>query len=356
MDSKFFIKGGSEYISSLIAEAVRSGTRKAVVTGAYEIETPIRIPSDFTIILENCHLRLADGVYSNIFINEHFGTPEGRTLTGRDRNIKIIGRGEAILDGGNYNGLSEKTQMKDGLPPVWNNNLILFTNVCDFEIRRIYACEQRWWAFCFVYCSHGRISDVEFCSNDMGMTEDGTVYRGLKRAAYKEACVKNSDGIDLRVGCHDIVIENISGFTEDDTVALTALSWHLEKFAEVEGLSTDIYNVEIRNVTSSAYCSNVRLLNQGEHKIHDIYIEGVYDTSENSVHMDRGACGVRIGDSTHMYGSRVATADETYNITLRGVRSRAVHCLALHGAIGNLIIEDVESFDGGGGTEDMRNS
>ena len=351
---KIFLKNGSEYISSLILDSVKSGKRQATVTGFYEISTPVRIPSDFTLILENCHLRLADGVYSNVFINEHFGTPEGRTLAGRDRNIRIIGRGEAILDGGNYNGLSEKTQMKDGLPPVWNNNLILFANVEGFEIRHIFATEQRWWAFCFVYCSNGRISDVEFCSNDRGVDEDGNIYRGLKRDRYKEACVKNSDGIDLRVGCHDIVIENVYGFTEDDTVALTALSWHLERFVAVEGLPTDIYNVEIRNIASSAYCSNVRLLNQGEHKIHDIYIEGVYDTSENSVHMDRGACGVRIGDSTHMYGTRVATADETYNITVRSVRSRAVHCLALHGAIANLVIEDVETFDGGGEAEDLR--
>lgn len=354
MENAEFISCGSEYINSLIKAAVDCGSRRAIVTGCYEIESPIRIPSDFTLILDNCHLRLADGVFSNIFLNEHFGTEIGKTLEGRDRNIKIIGRGKAILDGGIYNGLSEKTQMKDGFPAVWNNNLILFSNVDGFEIRRLYACEQRWWAFCFVFCSHGRISDVEFCSNDRGVSADGTMYRGLKRNSYAEVCVKNSDGIDLRVGCHDIVIENISGFTEDDTVALTALSWHLEKYCAVEGLATDIYNVEIRNVSSSAYCSNVRILNQGEHKVHDVYIEGVYDISENSNHMDRGGCGVRIGDSTHMYGSRLSTADETYNITVRNVRSRAVHSLSLSGAIGNLTIENVEAFDGGGEMEDFR--
>lgn len=349
-----FKKDGSEYISALISDGVKNGTRIATVSGSYEIDKPVRIPSDFTVILDNCHLRLADGVFSNIFLNEHFGTDIGKTKSGTDRNIKIIGRGKAILDGGNYNGLSEKTQMKDGFPPVWNNNLILFSNVDGFEIRRIYACEQRWWAFCFLYCANGRISDIEFCANDRGITEDGTVYRGLKRAGYKEACVKNADGIDLRVGCHDIVIENITGFTEDDTVALTALSWHLEKFVAVDGASTDICNIEIRNIASSAYCSNVRLLNQGDHKIHDIYIEGVYDTSENSPHMDRGGCGVRIGDSTHMYGTSVSTAEETYNITVRDVRSRAVRLMALHGAIGNLVIEDIASFDGGGEVEDLR--
>ena len=350
----FFIRGGSEYVSSLISEGVKNGTRKAVVSGSYEITSPIRIPSDFTLILDNCHLKQADGSFTNIFVNEHHDTELGKTLEGTDRNIKIIGRGEAILDGGEYNGLSEKTQNQNGFPAIWNNNLILFTNVDGFEVRRIRAVNQRWWAFCFVYCRNGRISDIDFCSSDIGVTEDGVRYRGLKRSSYKEALVKNSDGIDLRIGCHDIVIENITGFTEDDTVALTALSWHLEKHFFVEGLPTDICNVEIRNVSTSAYCSNVRLLNQGEHKIHDIYIEGVYDTSKNSPHMDVGSCGVRIGDSSHMYGTRLSTSDETYNITVRRIRTRSLHSLALSGSIGNLVIEDVEEFDGGGGIEDLR--
>lgn len=353
---KNFSKGGSEYISSLISEGIKNQTRCATVTGCYEIDKPIRIPSDFTLILDNCHLRLADGSFTNIFINEHLGTEIGKTLDGRDKNIKIIGRGEAILDGGNYNGLSEKTQNKDGFPPIWNNNMILFSNVENFEIRRIRACEQRWWAFCFIFSSHGRISDVEFCSNDMGIDEDGNPYHGLKRSKYKEAIVKNSDGIDLRVGCHDIVIENISGFTEDDTVALTALTGALEKTFWVDGLPTDIYSVEIRNVSSSAYCSNVRLLNQGEHKLHDIYIEGVFDTSKDSPHMDRGACGVRIGDASHMYGTRPSTADETYNITVRDLRTRALRAMAIHGAMTNVVIEKVEIFDGGGAIEDLRSN
>ena len=351
--SNNFAKNGSELISALISEAIKSGARKATVSGSYEIEKPIRIPSDFTLILDECHLRLADGVYSNIFLNEHFGTDEGRGVDGRDRNIRIIGKGRAVLDGGKYNGLSEKNQLTDGRPEIWNNNLILFSNVEGFEIRNLYACEQRWWAFCFVYCSHGVISDIEFSSNDSAIAEDGTEYRGLIRGRYGDVCVKNSDGIDLRVGCHDVTIENIYGFTEDDTVALTALSWRLEEFLRVDGEPTDIYNIKIRNISSSAYCSNVRILNQGEHKIHGIYIDGVYDTSGDSPHMDRGSCGVRIGDA-HMYGKRASTEEETYDVTVKNVRSRAVNSVSVRGAVGNLVIENVESFDGGGDMEDLR--
>ena len=126
-----FVSGGADYVSALISEGIKNGSRTATVTGKYEIDKPIRIPSNFTLILDNCHLRQADGSFTNIFVNEHHDTEIGKTVAGCDKNIKIIGRGEAILDGGEYNGLSEKTQNQNGLPPVWKNNLILFTNVVD---------------------------------------------------------------------------------------------------------------------------------------------------------------------------------------------------------------------------------
>ena len=114
---KYFQPGGTAYIAGVISEALNRGCREAVITGCWEIDREIRIPGDFTLVLENCHLRQADGAYCNIFVNEHHDTELGKTLQGRDRNIRIIGRGEAILDGGNYNGLSEKTAGKNGLPP-----------------------------------------------------------------------------------------------------------------------------------------------------------------------------------------------------------------------------------------------
>lgn len=110
----------------------------------------------------------------------------------------------------------------------------------------------------------------------------------------------------------------LSGFTEDDSIALTGLNWYLEKAFAVEGLSSDICHIEIRNIATSAFCTNVRLLNQGDIKLHDILVDGVYDTSKDSPHMERGLYAVRVGD-TSMYGTRHATGDETYNITIKNV-------------------------------------
>ena len=218
-----FMKNGSAYITDKIEEAVQNETRIAIISGNCIIDTPIRIPSNFTLILEDCHLRLADGCYSNIFVNEHHDTEIGRTVDGMDCNISIIGRGTAILDGGEYNGLSERNHMQNGLPPIWKNNLVLFTNVSGFMIKGISCRNQRWWALNFVYCSNGYLGDIDFCANDTAIDAEGNVYHGLKHSKYKEILVKNADGIDLRQGCHHITIENITGFTEDDSIALTAL-------------------------------------------------------------------------------------------------------------------------------------
>ena len=345
MSKKIFSKNGYEHISTLIDEAVKNESRTAVVTGAWEIDRAIRLPSSFTLILENCHLRQAAGCYDNIFVNEHHGTELGRTTEGTDRCISIIGRGEAILDGGEYNGLSERTHLKNGLPPIWKNNMILFTNVDGFKVSGISCYNQRWWALNFVYCSNGYIGNIDFSASDKAVDKDGNVYYGLRRGHYEDVAIKNADGIDLRQGCHDILIENITGFTEDDTVALTGLCGKLEATFGVEGACSDIQRVEIKNVRASAYCTNVRLLNQSGIKLHDITIDGVYDTTPELGKCDKGLYGVRVGD-TYLYGTRHSTGDETYNISVKNVYSCGEYALALAGSINNLVTCGIECAEG----------
>lgn len=355
MNEKNFRIGGADHITELIEAAVRDGSRTAVVRGNWEIDREIRLPSCFTLILDGCHLRMADGVFSNLFVNEHHDTELGRTPRGTDRNINLIGRGEAILDGGAYNGLSEKTQLRDGMPPIWKNNLILFTNVEGFRISGLSCRNQRWWAMNFVYCAHGYLGYLDFCASDLAVDETGALYHGLRRDRYREVLVKNADGIDLRQGCHDIVIEHITGFTEDDSVALTGLHGRLEQHFAVESLPRDICRVEIRDVATAAFCSNVRLLNQGDVCLHDILIDGVTDTSADSPHMDRGIYAVRIGD-IRMYGTRHATAEETYRITVRNVFARGRYAVSLAGEIGELVMYGIVCEDGTGMLIDERSS
>ena len=355
MSEKFFIENGSEYIQKLISDAVDKSIRSVTVTGNYIVDKAIRIPSDFTVILKDCHLIQAEGCFDNVFVNEQSGTEKGKTPEGCDSNIKIIGEGVAIIDGGVYNGLSEKTQRKNGMPPIWKNNLILFSSVQGFEIRNISCHNQRWWAINLLFCSDGYISNIDFRANDIWIDENGDQYHGLDRSKYDPILVKNADGIDLRQGCHHITIENITGFTEDDTIALTALDGSLERQFKVEGVCCDICHVTIKNVASASFCTNVRLLNQGDIKLHDIIIENITDTSESSPYMDRGLYTVRVGDADRMYGTRFSTAEETYNISIKNVYSRAVGAaLHLAGDIGNLYFENINCEEGTPMLQDYR--
>ena len=353
MADNVFTKGGSDYVTSKINEAIENRSRTATVSGKWEIDHEIRLPSNFTLILQDCHLKMSDGSFSNMFVNEHHDTELGRTVEGRDRNISIIGRGEAIIDGGKYNGLSEKNHSRDGMPPIWKNNLILFTNVEGFKISGISCRNQRWWALNFIYCAYGYLGNIDFCANDTAIDADGNEYHYLRREKYDEVLVKNADGIDLRRGCHDIVIENITGFTEDDTVALTGLNGRLERAFAVAGLPSDICNVEIKNIASASFCTNVRLLNQGDVKLHDILIDGVYDKAQESPHMESGIFAVRVGD-THLYGTRHSTKEETYNIQIRNVVGGGWYAVSLAGEIDHLVMYGIEAINGAKMVRDNR--
>lgn len=343
-----FQSNGAAYIQNLIYDALTAGKHQISVSGNYEIEQTILLPSDFTLVLEDCHLRMADDTFCNMFTNQNCRTEVGRTVSGTDYNICIEGRGRAILDGGNYNGLSERNSLKEGRPHISVNNLVLFANVDGFRISGIHVRNQRWWALNFIYCRNGRISNIDVLSDYTRMDASGNRIEGLLRMDYASVYIKNSDGVDLRCGCHDIIIENITGFAEDDTVALTGLPGYMEKIFGVEGLSSDMYNIVVRNVNSASYCANVRLLNQSGVKLYNVLIDGVFDASANSKYLDRGRNGVRVGD-LHMYGDRHSTAEETYNITIRNVYSRAADAAVnLAGAITNLTLDNINTFDGAG--------
>ena len=130
----------------------------------------------------------------------------------------------------------------------------------------------------------------------------------------------------------------------------------MEKLYKVEGLPSDLCHITIRNLRTASYFSNVRLLNQGELALHHIEIDGVWDMSAECPHLDRGYHGVRIGD-TLMYGPRHATAEETYNITVRNVRSRAKFgAIGLAGNMKDLVLENIEAFDGAPEMLDQRES
>lgn len=354
MCNKKFKKDGANEIQGMIDMAVKKGDYFTTVTGNWEIEKTVLIPSGFTLILENCHLRMADGTFCNMFTNVNCRTPEGRTKEGKDSDIRIEGRGRVILDGGEYNGLSERTYNKEEGPHVTVNCILLFANVDGFSINNIHIRNQRYWGMAFYFCRNGKISNIDFMADCTYIDENNVKRSGLSREfPLKWVWVENADGIDIRSGCHDIIIENITGFTQDDTIALTGLYGGSQKLYEVEGHDYDIYNIVVRNVMTSSLWANVRLLNQGGVKLYNVLIDTIVDTSRDCPCLKRGSSGVRIGDH-HMYGTRHATSDEIYNITVRNVISRAIAPLNVVCEMKNFTFDNIMSFDAISGEERER--
>ena len=307
--------------------------RRLVVTGDHVISEAVWLPSGFTLELVGAHLTQAPGTFCNIFRADGI------------EDVAIIGRHGAdgrpsTLDGGEYNGLGERNANREGRPPIWVNNLILFTNVRRFRVEGLHMTNQRWWAANFIGCSEGAIRHLSFLADHTSVTEDGTLLDVLRKEKYGEIRVKNADGVDLRAGCHDIVIEDITGFTEDDTVALTCLPGTLEKTFLPSNAKYEIRDVAVRGVHASSFCSIVRLLAQGGAQMHRILVEDVSDTSDGKTYFNGFAhTVVNLGDS-HAYKSPQATPEDVTDITIRKVGPHA-QPLLVRGAVSRLTAESI---------------
>lgn len=265
------------------------------------IEEPILLPSHIYVEIDNAHLRMADGVFCQMFRNSHADTPASATPEGQQEDIIIQGRGRAILDGGVHNGLREDTALKDGMPNIYNNLTIWFHNVKNFKIDGLTLRDQRWWAIAFAFASQGIVSNLRFEITDKSWRKGHPL--------NPEHPWRNQDGVDLRVGCHDIQIFNITGETCDDVVALTALAEHgqnpkrFEDIYHCHHLSSDIYNVDIRNINAfNNHCAIIRLLCHFGNKIYNVSIDNIIDATpqENPVPVPEGqrtACCIKVGEN-----------------------------------------------------------
>ncbi len=220
----------------------------------------VLLPSDITVHLDNCHLRQADNSFDNLFKNATARTDAALRVENRQHDIHILGIGNAVLDGGNHNDMTERNargsrEQQHDLT-MYANSLIHFHNAERVRVENLRLVNARYWAVTFHYCSFGRVRDLHFMT---------------------AARCPNQDGVDLRLGCSDFVIENITGYTQDDSVALTALN---DPGMEVAGLCPDIHGVVIRNVHTAARCANVRLLNHYGHRLYNIVVENVQSSVE----------------------------------------------------------------------------
>ena len=324
----------------------------------YHIDETMYLYDDTVLILQNCHLRLTDGSICNMFSNKN-----ARTNLGKQHNIHIMGVGKPVLDGGvhnklyEYNGIARKV-MKPTTHHVTENCMLFFQNVERLIIDNISIKDQRYWAICCISVSHSRISNIHFSS---------------------AGNVPNQDGIDILKGCHDVIVENITGCVGDDLVALTATDSDLYCDAAKTKGAGDIHNVTVRNIMGYGVggCAMIRILNHDGNRIYNVKIDNVIECSpwadtdaplaqnpdliiktddegnllpvrtiipgEDGYRME--AC-IRIGEP-YWYAHTQAQHGDTFGISISNVMTHARFALCLNNTVKDATFDNIRVFGNG---------
>ena len=340
------LKTDSQMIQAAVDEAAKYGATVIIPRVnerrgecLWEIDESIILHTGSSIVLENCYLRLADGCFANFFTNDA-GTRDWWKRESRNYDIKIRGEGNATLDGGEHNGLIEgnftvydengnfvKRVAINGFTNCIINIGILMRNVERVEISGIRFVNPRYWCMNFEYCANGYVHDIVFDA-------DGSY--------------PNRDGLDIREGCHDFLVENLSGRTGDDMVALTNFGHPKRRTGgEMSDMDPDIHDIQIRNLrsTMSDSCDIIRILNRGESQIYRVQISGVQDTTPTDI--PRALAAIRIGDVSD-YQARLNRLGETRNITVRDIVTHARFGCYIANTLSDSVFENIQ-IEGEGG-------
>lgn len=332
-DPKFFGAGDAETIQNAIDYARAQGIRCVVIpcwnvraqNDRWDIEKTVFIPSYINVVLLHSHLRHTDFMYGNIFANSRAYDFVDRNWATEEHDMAISGVGDAVLDGGKHNGLKEKTCFLFGLPDKRYNATVRFDNVRNMVLENFQIRNSRWYGTYFIHCDTVRISGLDF---------DNT----------EQEC--NRDGVDVRQGNHNFLIENITGTTGDDTVALNNLGNDGNDGRYVMGKDMDTLNCVIRNVKSDAgKWFTVRLLTQDRHLEHNFVLDTIMDVSLPE-DKDRVDAVVVLGSHEYHYKIPAEVGDMAH-FTIRDIYSRANYGVALGGCDDDMDISNVHTYADG---------
>lgn len=326
---EFWADGDAQTIQNAVDAASARGINCVVIPrwnvrtqcAAWHMEKAVKVPSYMTIVFLNSYLRQVDFVYENMFTNSQAYEHEGRCMAREEHDIAFIGVGDAVLDGGEPNGLLEKTCFLNGFPDKRYNATVLFNNVRNMVLENFQIRQSRWYGTYFIHCDTVRVSNIDFDN--------------------LETCC-NRDGVDIRQGCHNFLVENITGTTGDDTVALNNLGNDGNDGRYVEGKDVDTLHMVIRNVKASARLwFVVRLLVQDRHLEQDITLDTIIDTSRVE-DKKRSRATIMIGSHEYHYKIPGELGDMAH-LNIRDVYGRSARAIAFGGCNDDVQVSNVHA-------------
>ena len=167
------------------------------------IDSAILIPSNRTLFIKNCRVRVADSTYDNVFRN--------LDPVGGNDNVHVIGLGGAVIDGNaannysldyaiygtlvyditNYNSYKDHT--------LYKANEFFFCNVTNYSVKNLTFVDHKHYISFVQQCSYG-------------------LYENLYFNHY--TTTRNQDGIAIAYGSHHLTFKNMHGYTGDDFVSI----------------------------------------------------------------------------------------------------------------------------------------
>ena len=269
-------------------------------SGIWLLDSAILLPGNLTVILENCTVQLSDSCRDNMFRSNNVG--ENITEPEWNKNIRIIGVGNVLLkgaenpratgDGNKKLSLNPEKDIKEtgnwritygndaGKKDVkqtgdWRNILILMAFVDGFQLKNVTIENTHAWAV-----SHERVLNAELSNIKIHNPEESTING-------KKHLVRNRDGINLRHGCKNFRIDNISGKTGDDFIALSTLGLYAENTKggtlnstmvtsrKWRGPEDDTENIYITNIVCESSTRAVAIRANDAASINNVYIDGI---------------------------------------------------------------------------------
>ena len=279
-------------------------------TNIWMLDSAILLPGSMTVILDNCTIQLSDQCRDNMFRSNNVGI--GIVNPKWNYNISLIGIGDVVLKGadnpratgdgartlilkpddakGNWRVSYGSDAGKEGIKQKgdWRNIMILMAYVDGFKMKNINIENSHAWAVSFERTINADISDITINNPEEIMVNGEPVM------------VANRDGIDLRQGCKNFRIDNISGKTGDDFIALSNLDTResginnsgtlkstMVTMEGWRGPEDDIEQIIITNITCQSKYRGIAIRASDSAGIHNVYIDGLitqkWDGHHNSI-------------------------------------------------------------------------
>ncbi|WP_119079117.1 glycosyl hydrolase family 28-related protein [Chitinophaga alhagiae] len=183
-------------IHTAIQLAKKNGSREIYLpAGHYLVSKPVRLPSDFTLrASQEAYIELEKGCNQYLLQNED--------LVNGNRNITVTG------GKWNGNGWSQTRTIRNRVDNSAFCFGMFFYKVQRLEVASLQIDSTRSWGIAYMECDTVHIHDIHFQQNP------------FRDARHTSALNQNGDGVTG--GGNHVLIENISGFTNDDLVAFAS--------------------------------------------------------------------------------------------------------------------------------------